>query len=348
MGEDAVLTAAHCVFKRDGQGGGSFYSSLDFAAGRYNDGNGAVNPYNITSWAFATIFDTYKTVPDSYQFDWDVSIIRLASKVGQKAGWLGIATGCAVNANTGLPVSQYGVSTAGYAAASPFGTCSMSVCSIFKDDCNSRTAYHSCPSLPGQSGSPFYIAKDNRVRGVLVGTYTGGSTPLKVAHIAGTTSYPTLLQWIQEPMKSAVSNDAVSNDITQMASPPKLGTSNNMTSNNGTGGSGSVNQGPIAAVDKQTPPSPPPPRPSPPRPSPPAKATGTNTPSKVDIMKDVGLTGNANETQTSGSLKHKPPPPSPKGGVNLTASLKSSGNSTHHRLRRLRHTRLLRRVRLHR
>ena len=34
-GADAVLTAAHCVFRRDGNGGGSFYSRLDFAAGKF-------------------------------------------------------------------------------------------------------------------------------------------------------------------------------------------------------------------------------------------------------------------------------------------------------------------------
>ena len=62
VGPDAVLTAAHCVFRRDGKGGGAFFSSLDFAAGRHWSGNATVNPFNLTSWAFATIFDTYPTV----------------------------------------------------------------------------------------------------------------------------------------------------------------------------------------------------------------------------------------------------------------------------------------------
>ncbi len=62
VGTDAVLTAAHCVFRRDGAGGGAFYGQLDFAAGRYNANNRTYNPYNITAWAFATIFNTYETV----------------------------------------------------------------------------------------------------------------------------------------------------------------------------------------------------------------------------------------------------------------------------------------------
>jgi hypothetical protein len=50
------------VFRRDGQGGGSFYQALDFAAGRYRTGNRVINPFNVTRWAFATIFDTYEMV----------------------------------------------------------------------------------------------------------------------------------------------------------------------------------------------------------------------------------------------------------------------------------------------
>lgn len=61
VGDDAVLTAGHCVFKRDGDGG-AFYKSLSFAPGRYRTGTGYKDPYGVIPWAWATVFDTYQAV----------------------------------------------------------------------------------------------------------------------------------------------------------------------------------------------------------------------------------------------------------------------------------------------
>lgn len=194
VGADAVLTAAHCVFKRDGRGGGKFYRQLDFAPGRYRAGftNKLVNPFGVTTWAFATIFDTYQTVPNTWQFDWDMAIIRLAAPVGQRTGWLGVAAGC-------VSASSYAVATAGYAADQPLGTCQAATCSFEKDNCKDRTVYHSCPSIRGQSGSPFMVGKDFRVRGILVGTYDASPTlTLHVAHLMSATSFTALVKWVAE------------------------------------------------------------------------------------------------------------------------------------------------------
>ncbi len=106
---------------------------------------------------------------------------------------MGLASGCATNAATGARVTSYPVATAGYPVALPFGSCAAGNCTITDDDCHSRTAYHTCPSLDGQSGSPLYVSVDSRVRGILVGTVDAFPAPLKVAHLVRRSPAPVSL-----------------------------------------------------------------------------------------------------------------------------------------------------------
>jgi len=132
-------------------------------------------------------------VPNAWQFDWDVAVIRLGSPVGRRTGWLGVASGC-------VSASSYAVATAGYSVEQPLGTCQASTCTFERDNCKDRTAYHSCPSVRGQSGSPFLVGKDYRVRGILVGTYDASPTlTLHVAHLMSATTFAALVKWVAQP-----------------------------------------------------------------------------------------------------------------------------------------------------
>lgn len=154
-------------------------------------------------------------VPDLYQYDWDVAIIRLTKSIGNSVtGYLGLAQGCAINPKTKRPTSSYSVQTAGYATDDARGTCTTMTCSLMRDDCKSRTAYHNCTSKNGLSGSPFFLPKTYRIRGILVGTVSIEESELRVAHVVGTSTYAAVMKWITEPGDVAISDDAKSGDTT--------------------------------------------------------------------------------------------------------------------------------------
>jgi len=87
IGPDKVLTAAHCVWDAWQS---TFYSSLGFAAGRRNTSTCEVlSPWGVVPWRHVTVLKTYA---DSLAPD--VAVIRLASPVGLRTGWVGLKASC--------------------------------------------------------------------------------------------------------------------------------------------------------------------------------------------------------------------------------------------------------------
>jgi V8-like Glu-specific endopeptidase len=172
IGEDKVLTAAHCVWDA---WRGSFFSSLAFAAGRFNSSKCAVtSPWGVVPWRHVTIFKAYA---DSLAPD--IAVVRLAMPIGTYTGWAGIKASCTagVEADHGQSsVLSMQVSLAGYPAPSAQGrtsifsegSCAMSTCTI-DTFCTSaaqdggQTVQHTCDSEAGQSGAPL-LDKEHYVR----------------------------------------------------------------------------------------------------------------------------------------------------------------------------------------
>lgn len=178
IGPNKVLTAAHCVWD---YWNGGFFSSLSFAAGRYNSSQCAVtSPWGVVPWQHVTIFKSYADglAPD-------VAVVHLEVPIGMHTGWVGVkASACtpggdldgeghSENASFPPRTKALPVCLAGYPAAAPSGMgafasgqCMKSCCKV--DVCNSGgggsgvlgggSLIHTCDTLAGQSGSPMLDA----------------------------------------------------------------------------------------------------------------------------------------------------------------------------------------------
>jgi len=143
---DKVITAGHCVWNSKR---GAFYFNLSFSPGRYRTEEGRkVDPWGTIPWSSVTVFDQFKKDPTQ----WDVAVVTLAKPVGEQAGTMGLASGCAKNAR--LWVS-------GYPQEKQEGTCMTSTCIDPVLDCDAQLNAHTCDTTSGMSGAPMF---DSRYR----------------------------------------------------------------------------------------------------------------------------------------------------------------------------------------
>lgn len=156
IAHDKVLTAGHCVWnvKRN-----AFYFNLNFAPGRYRQGNSYVSPYGSIPWRSVTVFDAFKKKPGT----WDVAVVTLQKPVGLVAGTLNIGTGCM--RNTKLTI-------AGYPQDRPRGSCTYSTCTVPMVACGAQLGPHYCDTVQGMSGAPL-LDNQNRVRMIHIAGSTG-------------------------------------------------------------------------------------------------------------------------------------------------------------------------------
>ena len=143
---DKVITAGHCVWNSKR---GAFYFNLSFSPGRYRDaadGGRKVDPWGTVPWSSVTVFDQFKKDPTQ----WDVAVVTLAQPVGEQAGTMGLAAGCARNAR--LWVS-------GYPQERAEGTCMTSTCTDPVLDCGAQLNAHTCDTTSGMSGAPMFDSK---------------------------------------------------------------------------------------------------------------------------------------------------------------------------------------------
>jgi V8-like Glu-specific endopeptidase len=143
---DKVITAGHCVWNSKR---GAFYFNLSFSPGRYRTEEGRrVDPWGTIPWSSVTVFDQFKKDPTQ----WDVAVVTLAKPVGEQAGTMGLASGCARNAR--LWVS-------GYPQEKQEGTCLTATCVDPVLDCGAQLNAHTCDTTSGMSGAPMF---DSRYR----------------------------------------------------------------------------------------------------------------------------------------------------------------------------------------
>jgi V8-like Glu-specific endopeptidase len=141
---DKVITAGHCVWNSKR---GAFYFNLSFSPGRYRTEDGRkVDPWGTVPWSSVTVFDQFKKDPTQ----WDVAVVTLAQPVGEQAGTMGLAAGCAKNAR--LWVS-------GYPQEKAEGTCMTATCLDPVLDCNAQLNAHTCDTTSGMSGAPMFDSK---------------------------------------------------------------------------------------------------------------------------------------------------------------------------------------------
>ena len=154
---DKVLTAAHCVWSPAEQ---SFVRGVGFAAGRHRAPSGAVvSPFGVQGWKHVTLVSELPstTTPGS-----DLAVITLDAPVSPDAGTMGVEAGCGA-ADAARPQL---LRTAGFASDRAAGECVTQACSVALS-CDAPATAHACDTFMGQSGSPFFDAR-NFVRGVHV------------------------------------------------------------------------------------------------------------------------------------------------------------------------------------
>lgn len=164
-----VLTAGHCV----SNGAGSFYSSLNFSAGR----NGSSYPYGTTSW---TNVVTTSGWHNSGDFNHDYALITLSS--APHGGYSGYGT----YASGGT------FRIAGYPGDKPTGTMWQHTGSVSTSGSN-RLCY-TIDTAGGQSGSGIASNAGATVRGV----HTTGSSSQNCGTRITTAVYNQIQTWIAQ------------------------------------------------------------------------------------------------------------------------------------------------------
>jgi V8-like Glu-specific endopeptidase len=141
---DRVITAAHCVYDFKNQ---AFSKALNFAPGRMLDSNDTIiSPFGEHNWVYATFLAGYL---NSNGTDYDMAVVKLASRVGETVGWLGLRP----NNCSQLQRRNSSLSMSGYPGDMPEGSCWTDKCSVRLPGCNSTRLEHQCDTYPGQSGA---------------------------------------------------------------------------------------------------------------------------------------------------------------------------------------------------
>lgn len=174
IGPELVLTAAHCVYSRGRQ---AYYDKLEFAPARYRTAAGQViEPYGKVPWDYVSFYSNYGAPGTADPNIWDIAVIKLASPIGNTAGWFGLRGRCRPGAPTPAPADSATavLSTAGYPSDQPYGSCVFAQCTAAPPaDCSEPYLYHRCDTAAGQSGSPMWVVEVTSSGGQL-GPYIQG------------------------------------------------------------------------------------------------------------------------------------------------------------------------------
>ncbi|MEM1400234.1 MAG: trypsin-like serine protease [Pseudomonadota bacterium] len=166
IGEDVVLTAAHCVFddRGDDRGdglGAAFVrqTPLYFLAG-FHEGRFAAASAIVDTW-ISPEFDI-AGFTQTFDYDnFDFALLRLEEPIGAVIGWFEIAP--LDEAARGVLMGADGpkISQAGYSADTSSLLTAHIGCRLLGFESNG-TVRHQCDTMKGDSGSPLFYRRDDR------------------------------------------------------------------------------------------------------------------------------------------------------------------------------------------
>jgi V8-like Glu-specific endopeptidase len=157
IGPRTVLTAAHCLYNHDQEGG--WHQTYYFVPGMADSEN---LPFGAYEFQEAYIVEGYITNYQGYYgsvVPWDLGILILPEPIGDSLGWL------AYNHYDNL--SDFSANIVGYPGDKPFGTMWRATCNVLGENIIEEIFAYDCDTYPGSSGSAVYALDSNNNRIVL-------------------------------------------------------------------------------------------------------------------------------------------------------------------------------------
>jgi len=183
VGPKTILTAGHCLYNHDEEGGWRDGFTFWPAINGEND-----VPYGGFEYDTAYVFEGFVTNYDgSYDAVWpyDIGLITLQEPIGDSLGWLGYWNYADLGDFKGNLVGYHGDKTA--------FTMWRSACTILAEGITDYDFAHDCDFEWGADGAPIYLydqeAKARVVVGVNVGTDGDSNWALRL--------YQPVFEWIQ-------------------------------------------------------------------------------------------------------------------------------------------------------
>jgi V8-like Glu-specific endopeptidase len=184
IGPRTVLTAGHCLYAHEEEGGWRdnfmFWPALN--------GESDV-PFEGIVYETAYVFDAFITNYDgSYDAVWpyDIGVVTLAEPVGDTTGWLGYWNYA--------DLGDFQANIVGYHEDKEWFTMWRATCNVIAENVREYDFLHDCDSGMGSSGSPIYVydqaAQGRYIVGVHVGEEGSANWGLRL--------YQPVLEWVQQ------------------------------------------------------------------------------------------------------------------------------------------------------
>ncbi len=183
IGPKVILTAAHCLYNHEQEGG--WYDDFVFWPALNGETNAPYGGFEYdTVYVFSAYIERYDGTYDSI-WPYDFGLIELAEPIGDSLGWLGYWNYEQLGDFEATLVSYHNDKT-------PF-TMWRSSCAIAADVVSDVDFLHDCDSSAGASGAPIYVydraANGRYVVGVNVGSSDQVNWALRL--------YQPVVEWIQ-------------------------------------------------------------------------------------------------------------------------------------------------------
>jgi V8-like Glu-specific endopeptidase len=184
IGPSTVLTAAHCLYNHNQEGGWLD----DFTFWPAINGENDV-PFGGFEYDTAYVFEGFVTeYQGSYDSVWpyDIALITLQQPIGDSLGWIGYWN----YENLG----DFKGNLVGYHADKPSYTMWRSTCGVLAEDVAETHFLHDCDFEAGATGAPIYLYDSAAKSRVNVGVNIAGSDEMSWA----LQLYGPVMAWIQE------------------------------------------------------------------------------------------------------------------------------------------------------
>lgn len=157
IGPRTVLTAAHCLYNHDQEGG--WHQTYYFVPGMADE---KTFPFGAYEYQEAYIVEGYITNYQGFYgsvVPWDLGILILPEPIGDALGWM--AYGHYED------LGQFSANIVGYPGDKPFGTMWRATCDVLGENVLEDGFFYDCDTFPGSSGSSVYALDGNNQRVVL-------------------------------------------------------------------------------------------------------------------------------------------------------------------------------------